>query len=58
MFYEATADLEIESEVGPIRLVRPHLILGLQVVLLGRRDFFSHYQVTFGKTEMTIGPNP
>lgn len=51
-YFVATNDISANTEVGPITFRRPLLIVSeSDLVLLGRRDFFRQYKVTFLERE-------
>lgn len=56
--FEATAEVLLESEIGPIRLDRPTLNDHIPFILLGRDDFFRAYVVRFDQRAMTMEFQP
>lgn len=45
--FEATSEVLLQSEIGPIKLDRPTLNGHIPLILLGRNDFFASYRVKF-----------
>ena len=56
--FEASIEVVVDSEIGPIRLARPSLNEHIPLVLLGRDDFFASYKVRFDQRAMTIELEP
>jgi hypothetical protein len=60
--WQATADVTLQMGFGQVTLARPALNPTLPYILLGRRDFFAQYRVSFDQQalafELDVYPPP
>lgn len=56
--FRSLSDVQLETEIGPVRLARPILVPDLPMAVLGRPDFFAAYRICFEQSieQMEIEP--
>lgn len=57
-FWRASADVDLESDAGAIRLVLPTINEQLPVILLGRSDIFMSHKIAFDQRAQTFTMTP
>lgn len=56
--FRSLSDVQLETEIGPVKLAQPILVPDLPMAVLGRPDFFVPYRICFEQSIEQIEIEP